>query len=171
MAGKVRGRLVPLAAMLFACSGDSSGPDDVGSGEFSVTVSGGLSATLSGNAWWVRGSQGAEGFAIDLATSSGRGVVLTWNTQTAPPVGTTPIVSVDDASTGQFILTGIFGGSGSNFGYLCESSGTGSLSITTSGSHVIGTFTSEVGCFSSSSGALVNGTVEGSFDAVEAPQQ
>ena len=45
------------------------------------------------------------------------------------------------------------------------------MTITTSGSHVTGTFTSDVGCFSYSSGALANGTITGSFDAVEATAQ
>lgn len=161
-------RLVPLAALLFGCSGDSNGPDSVGAGEFSITVTGAFSQTLSGNAVYVIG---ADGFAISLSNSSGRGVVLSRAANTRPAVGSNPIVSADGAQDAEFVLTGVFGGSGANLSYLCESSGAGTMTITTSGSHVTGTFTSDVGCFSYSSGALANGTITGSFDAVEAPAQ
>lgn len=167
MNATVSRRLVPLVGLLFACGGDASGPDEVGSGEFSFTVSGAFSQTITGNAIYVTGT---DGFAIDLANSSGRGVVLSRVTATLPAVGSVPIVSADAAQDGEFVLAGLFGGSGSTLSYLCESVDGGNLTITASGSHVTGTFTANVGCFSYSSGQVADGTITGTFDAVEATQ-
>ena len=167
MNATVSRRLVPLVGLLFACGGDASGPDEVGSGEFSFTVSGAFSQTISGNAIYVTGT---DGLAIDLANSSGRGVVLSRVTASLPAVGTSPIVSAEGAQDAEFVLTGLFGGSGSNLSYLCESTGGGTMTITASGSHLTGTFTTAAGCFSYSSGEVADATITGSFDAVEATQ-
>ena len=164
MAVKIGRKLVPLA-LIVACSSDGSGPNDIDAGEFSYTVSGGLTESATGDAFYVVDQ--AEGLAITLS-SNGRGVVIGRINPSLPAVGSHPFVTADDATDADFILTTVFGGSGSSISHFCQASG-GTMEITASGSHLTGTFTAALDCFSYSNNAPVQGpiTIEGSFDATQ----
>jgi hypothetical protein len=157
----------PLTALVIGCGGDSTGPGNVGDGEFTFKVTGAFDQTVTGNAYWATGASAEGGFAISLSTGQ-RGTIIGRESPAAPAVGTYQFGSTDAAATppDQFIVIAILG-SGISF---CGSQ-SGSMQITSTGAHIRGTFTTNVSCFDQSSNSIKDAVITGEFDAVEAPQQ
>ena len=163
----IRRALGPLTAVALGCSGDGTGPGNVGDGEFSYEVTGAFSQTVTGNAVWASGADAEGGFAISLSTGD-RGTIIGRESPVAPAVGTYQFSSTDAETIppDQFIAFVLLG-SGISF---CGSQG-GTMQITGTGEHIRGTFTVNVSCFDQASNSLKDAVVTGEFDAVEAPQQ
>ena len=166
MAVKLARKLAPLA-LIVACGGDGTGPGDVGDGEFSFEVTGAVTQTVTGNAYWASGAAAEGGFAINLSNGE-RGTIIGRESPVAPAVGTYQFGSTDAETipSDQFIVITVLG-SGISF---CGSQ-SGSMQITSTGAHIRGTFTANVSCFDQASNSIKDAVITGEFDAVEAPQQ
>lgn len=166
MAVRFARKLAPLA-LIVACGGDGTGPGDVGDGEFSYEVTGDVTQSVSGNAYWASGADAEGGFAISLSVGE-RGTVIGRVSPVAPAVGTYQFAATNAETIpdDQFIVITTLG-SGISF---CGSQ-SGSMQVTGTGEHIRGTFTANVDCFDQASNSIKHAVVTGEFDAVEAPQQ
>lgn len=166
-------RLMPLVVLLFGC-GDGTGPGDVGDGEFEFTITGEVDRTVSGDAFYVVGEDAGEESISIVLSADEEGFILSRAGMTVPSAGTYNITTGIDAGPNDFFLSGFFR-EGASFSHLCESGSIvdgsgpvfGTVTITDSGQDLVGTFTATVGCLNYESGAVVDATVTGAFDAKE----
>jgi hypothetical protein len=165
-------------ALAVACGGgDGTGPGDggdVAAGRFTAQLSGGLSQTLSGQAFYFQGQE-EEGFTISMSSDAqaagGTGVVLARENRALPEVrayavidGTTDPMPPDDFFAASFVKS-----SGSLI--ECFSDNGGTLNITASGASLVGDFTVKAQCLNPSTGQLDPTTITGQFNAVVGPSQ
>lgn len=153
-----------LLATTAACGGGSdsaTGPKSTQPGTFSASVSGALSATLTGPAAFGSGD-GGSGLAMGTADGK-RSIGFTRLVEGIPATGTYTLGDDSESNTTKFIASYVVidGGTGALF---VSRDGSGTLKITaSSSSHVAGTF-SWTGYDSSAPDARTI-TVTGSFDA------
>jgi hypothetical protein len=155
---------VVLTAAVASCGDDTEGPGDVDRGRFGAEVTGGVSQSLEGNALYV---SAAEGFSLVLSDGT-EGITFGRILPDKPGTGTFPIASAGDTDVpdDQFIAAGILDGSN-----LCEA-GSGTLTITSSGAEIEGTFEIDVQCFivGGGGGEVAEATITGAFNAIEAEE-
>lgn len=159
----MRRGFVPLAALVFGCSGDNTGPGNIADGKFSFKVTGAFNQTISGNAIWVTGANADSGFAISLSSGQ-RGTIIGRQSPVAPTVGTYEFGNTNAATTPpeQFLVIAIL-----SSGFSLCGSESGSMQITRAAAHIHGTFTANVGCFDEAGNGPQDAVISGEFDAVE----
>lgn len=159
----IRRGLIPLAALVFGCSGDNTGPGKIADGKFSFKVTGAFSQTITGNAIWVTGADADGGFAISLSSGQ-RGTIIGRESPVAPTVGTYQFANTNAETTPpeQFLVIAVL-----SSGFSLCGSESGSMQITSAGAHIRGTFTANVGCFDEGSNSVRDAVITGEFDAVE----
>jgi len=186
----MRGLLLAIATSVApACGGgDSAGPGnggDVEAGRFTAELSGSFSQSLSGPAFYAQQEpQGEEagGFAISMSSdaqgASGIGVVLARENSSLPPVGEYRIMdgSSEQIAADDFIAASFWNASGGTIQcFSGDPSGEtdigGSLTLTASGSNVVGEFTTNVDCLEPGTGQLKPAKITGTFNATAAPAQ
>jgi hypothetical protein len=170
---------VLLATTLtLACGGDGTGPGDGGgdvqAGRFTAQLSGDLSQTLSGQAFYFEGQEG-EGFTISMSSdaqgASGTGVVLARENTALPEVSTYAII---DATTDPMPPNDFFAASFVRSGgtlFQCFSDNGGTLHITASGANLVGDFSVNAQCLNPGNGQLMPTTITGAFNAVAGSSQ
>jgi hypothetical protein len=167
-----------VAAVALACGGgDGTGPGDGGdvqAGRFTAQLSGGLSQTLSGQAFYFQG-QAEEGFTVSMSSdaqgSSGTGVVMARGNPALPEVGAYAVIdgTTDPLPPDDFFAASFVKSSGSLI--ECFSDNGGTLTITASGASLVGDFTVKAQCLNPGTGQLDPTTITGKFNAVAGSSQ